>query len=62
MANKNKYDWKKTAWKTAKVFIFGGIGGVVSWLSGLPLSPSILISIAVLTAIQNYYKVKVNGK
>jgi hypothetical protein len=49
-------DWKITVWKGAQIFIFGGIGAFISYLSGLPATETIIVTIAVLKMIQNYLK------
>lgn len=51
-----KYKWKKTAWKLVKVFIYGGIGALIAWVSNLPPSPIMVSVIAALAATENYLK------
>jgi uncharacterized membrane protein YccC len=51
-----KYEWQKTAWKGLQVFVMGGIGAAISYLSGLPSTETIIITIAVLKMLQNYLK------
>lgn len=59
VANQNKYDWKKTVWKAAKVFAFGGIAELVAWLTNMPYkTETTILIIAILTAVLNWYKNK----
>lgn len=58
MQMKLGYDWKKTVWKGAQIFVFGGIGALVSYLSGLPATETIIAAIAVLKMLQNFLKFK----
>ena len=50
------YSLRKTIWKAVKVFIYGGIGAVISWLSGLPQTETVVFVTAILTAINNWLK------
>ena len=54
----NDYDWTVTLWKALTVFIFGGIGALLQYLTGLPQTETIIIVIAILTALENYLKHK----
>lgn len=56
---RNNYDWKVTLWKGFQIFAFGGIGALIAYLSGLPSTETIIITIAVLKMVQNYLKVGV---
>jgi predicted benzoate:H+ symporter BenE len=50
------YSWKKTIWKGVQIFVFGGIGALVSHLSGLPPTETIIAAIAILKMLQNWLK------
>lgn len=50
------YDWKKTAWKGIQIFVVGGLGALVSYMSGLPPEPVIVAAIAVFKMLQNLVK------
>lgn len=59
MATKSKkYDFKKTLIKGLEIFIYGGVGALISYLSNLPQTETIVIAIAVLKMAQNYFKHK----
>jgi len=52
------YDWKKTVVKGLEIFIYGGIGALISYLSGLPQTETIVAAIAILKMFQNWLKHK----
>ncbi len=52
------YDWKKTLIKGLEIFVYAGIGGLISYFSGLEPTPTVTATIAVLKMIQNYVKHK----
>ena len=52
------YDWKKTALKGLEVFVYAGIGGLVSWLSGMPQTQTIVLTVMILKMLRNYLKHK----
>lgn len=56
MQMKTGYDWKKTVWKGVQIFVFGGIGALASYLSGLPPTETVITAIAVLKMLQNFLK------
>jgi len=56
MGRKRAYDWKITLRKGIEVFIYGGVGALISWLANMPRSETIVAIIAVLKMIQNYLK------
>ena len=49
-------DWKKTIAKVVEVVIFGSVGALVSWSSGLPPTETIIACVAILKALENYLK------
>lgn len=50
------YNWKITAWKGIQIFVFGGVGAIISYLLGLPPTETILVTVAVLKMLQNVIK------
>jgi hypothetical protein len=54
------YDAKKTALKGAEIFVFGGIGALIAYLSGLPATPTIIFATAGLKMAENYIKNRTN--
>ena len=50
------YDWKITVRKGIEVFIYGGIGALISWLGNFPPTETVMLTIAILKMIQNYLK------
>jgi len=50
------YKISKTVIKAIEVFIEGGLGAVISFLTGLPPTETIIFTIAILTAILNAWK------
>lgn len=55
---KKTFDWKKTLMKGVEIFAYGGIGALISYLSGLPQTETIVAAIAGLKMLQNYIKHK----
>jgi len=53
---KSGYKFSKTALKFIAVFVEGGIGAIISYLGNLPETPTIVATIAVLTAALNMWK------
>ena len=62
MATKNKFKFGLMFKKGLEIFIYGGIGALVSYLSGLPQTETVIAAIAVLKMVQNYIKNKDLGK
>ena len=56
MAKKRGYDWKITLRKGIEVFIYGGIGALISWLSGMPKTETVIATVTLLKMLQNYLK------
>lgn len=54
--NLPKYSYLKTGWKGLQIFVMGGVGALISYLSGLPSTETIIITVAVLKMLQNYVK------
>jgi len=52
----NKYDVNKTLIKGVEMFVYGGIGALISYLANLPQTQTIIISSMVLKMIHNYLK------
>jgi len=52
------FDWKKTLMKGVEIFVYGGIGALISYLSGLPQTETIVAAIAILKMFQNWLKHK----
>ncbi len=52
----NKYEFKKTLLKAVEIFVYGGIGALISYLTKLEPTSTVVATIAVLKAIQNYLK------
>ncbi len=52
----SNYDYKKTLVKGATIFVFGGIGAIVSYLTGLPQTETVAAATILLTMAQNYLK------
>lgn len=50
------YDYKQTILKGFEIFVFGGIGALIAYLSGLPAEPTIVFSIAALKMAENFLK------
>ena len=50
------WDWKITLRKGAEVFIYGGIGALIAWLTEFPQTETVVATIAVLKMLQNYIK------
>lgn len=50
------YEWKKTAWKGVQIFVFGGLGALVAYLTNLPVTETTVIAIAVFKMAQNFIK------
>ena len=50
------WNWKITLRKGIEVFLYGGVGALISWLSGMPQTETIVATIAILKMIQNYLK------
>lgn len=50
------YDYKKTLLKGALIFVYGGIGAIVSYLTGLPQTQTVAAAAILLTMVQNYVK------
>ena len=53
---KLKYNWKKTLLKRIEIFVYGGVGAIISYLGNLPQTETIVFAIAFLKMIQNYIK------
>ena len=51
-----EYDAWKTLWKGFQIFVMGGVGALISYLSGLPSTETIIATVAVLKMAQNYLK------
>jgi len=56
LGKKKKYDPKITLKKGIQVFLYGGIGYLISYLSGLPQTETIVVTITILTILKNYLK------
>ena len=56
-----KYSIKKTVLKLVKVFVYGGVGAVASYLTNLPSTPVIVLVVGVLVALENFLKHSKNG-
>jgi len=50
------YEWKKTIWKGVQIFVFGGIGALIAYLTGLPPTETVIAAVAVLKMVQNWIK------
>ena len=59
---KKTFKFSITFLKGIEIFIYGGIGALVSYLSGLPQTETVIAAIAVLKMVQNYIKNKDLGK
>ncbi len=55
---RNKYDAKKTIRKAVEIFLYAGAGAVISYLTELPQTETVVLVIALLTALRNYLKHK----
>lgn len=53
---KKKFSIKKMLLKGLEIFVYGGIGALISYLSGLPQTETVVISISVLKMVQNLIK------
>jgi len=42
--------------KGIEVLVFGGIGFVISWASGLPPTETVIACVAILKVLENYIK------
>ena len=56
MGRKRVYDWKITLRKGFEVFIYGGLGALIAWLSNMPKTETIVAVIAICKMLQNYLK------
>jgi len=58
MPKEKEYNWKITAWKFIKIFIYGGISALAQYLSGAPtITPDwVTLGIAILVALENFLK------
>jgi len=45
-----------TFWKFLQVFLMGGFGALIASVGGFPPTETVLVTIAILKAIQNYVK------
>ena len=50
------YDVKITLRKVIEIFVYGGVGALISYFTGLPQTETVITVIAILKAIQNYLK------
>ena len=56
MVTKNKFKFGLMFKKGLEIFIYGGIGALISYLSGLPETETVMLSIAILKMVQNFVK------
>lgn len=52
----NTYDPLITLWKFAQIGIMGALGALIAHFGNLPPTETVLVTIAVLKAAQNYLK------
>ena len=50
------YELKKTLWKGSQIFIVAGLGGLVSFFSGLPATETTVFAIALFAMLKNFVK------
>jgi len=50
------YSWKKGAVKLLEIFAYAGIGGLLSYFSKQPQTPTIILTIAALKWLANLIK------
>ena len=60
--SEKKYNFWITLKKGALIFVYGGIGAIISWLTSLPETETIGITILLLTMLQNFIKHYNDGK
>ena len=53
---KMAYNKWKTIEKFLEVIVFGMVGAIVSWASGLPPTETVIVCVANLKALENYLK------
>jgi len=56
MAKYKTFSWKKMIWKGVEIFVYAGIGGLISYLLKLPQTETIIAVVALLKVAQNYIK------
>ena len=56
MVKKKEYNPWITIRKAIEVGIYGAIGAWISWLSGMPQTETVIATIMILKALQNYLK------